>query len=435
MAVLEITCLGPLTVVVDGRPVAVGGPKQRAVLALLVLHTGEVVSVDQLAEVVWGSTAPRNPRAVLQVYLTNLRRSLAVEGPGSDVRLTNVGGGYRLSLPPDVTDLMRFDRLTRQAQERLQGADLTSAADLLRAAVALWHGPAFPDLTAAEYPPPGVVPIEERRLSAVEDLLELDLTLGRFAEVAARTGQLVAEHPFRERIRVARIMALYRCGRQAEALAACRATRRLLSDELGTEPGPDFAAAEQAVLHHDPRFGRSPARAEHGSGGGHVPAAPSSFVGRGDELADLHKLLIDGPVRLVTLTGPGGTGKTRLAMAAAAAAESTFADGVAWVALETITGPDRVAGVIARSLGLTAPPDGDLLSAIDPTSALAGCCWCWTTSSTSSRPGRSWPESCVPLLASSCWSPAARRWRSPASNASKYRSWPHRPPTHPRRWS
>lgn len=365
MAVLDIACLGPLTVSLDGRPVPVGGPKQRAVLALLVMHAEEVVPVDRLTDVVWGSTAPRNPRAVLQVYVTNLRRGLAVERADVGARLTNVGGGYRLSLPPDAADWMRFDRLTGQAEERLRGGELDAAADLLRAAVGLWHGPAFPDLVAAEYPPPELGRLEERRLSAIEDLLELDLTLGRSAEVAARSGQLVVEHPFRERIRVARIAALYRCGRQADALAACRATRRFLADELGTDPGPDFVAAEWAVLHQDPVLGRPPARPAHGSGGDHLPAAPTSFIGRADELADLHKLLIDGHVRLVTLTGPGGTGKTRLAMAAATAAGSGFADGVGWVALDTISGADRVPGLIAGSLGLTAPPGGDLVSAID----------------------------------------------------------------------
>lgn len=365
MAVLDIACLGPLAVTLDGCPVAVGGPKQRAVLALLALHAGDVVSVDQLTDVVWGATAPRNPRAVLQVYVTNLRRGLAVERPDVEARLTNVGGGYRLTLPPGAADWMRFDQLVRQAEERLRGTDLDAAADLLRAAVELWHGPAFPDLAAAEYPPPELGRLEERRLSAIEDLLELDLTLGRFAEVAARSGQLVTEHPFRERIRVARIVALYRCGRQGDALAACRATRRFLADELGAEPGPDFVTAEQAVLHQDPMFGRPPARAAHGADGDRVPAAASSLVGRAHELADLHKLLIDGHVRLVTLTGPGGTGKTRLAMAAATAVGSAFPDGVRWVSLETISGADRVPGTIAAALGLTPPPGGDLAVAID----------------------------------------------------------------------
>ena len=363
MSAVDIACLGPMTLKIDGRPVAVGGPKQRAVLAMLVLHVGEFVSVDQLTDVVWGTSPPRNPRGVLQVYVTNLRRMLGDDHSGSGARLANSGGGYRLSLDTDAVDWLRFDRLTQQAEKWLSCGELGHSADLLRSALELWHGSAFPDLTATEFPPPAISRLEDRRVNAIEDLLELDLATGRSAEVAARSAELVAEYPFRERIRIARVTALYRCARLGEALAACRAARQFLLDELGAEPGQDFIALEQAVLQQDPVRQRTPGETTR-AGIDRIPAAVSSFIGRTVELADLRTLLAEGHSRLITLTGPGGTGKTRLAMAAATAARPRFAHGVCWVALDAITGADRVAGAIAEELGLMASAGQDLLPVI-----------------------------------------------------------------------
>ena len=152
---------------------------------------------------------------------------------------------------------------------------------------------------AIEFPPPAISRLEDRRVTAIEDLLELDLAIGRSAEVSARSAELVAEYPFRERIRVAQVTALYRCGRQGEALAACRAARRFLLDELGAEPGRDLITLEQAVLRQDAVLLRTPKTGETtGAGTDRIPAAASSFIGRNGELADLRALLVEGNCRL-----------------------------------------------------------------------------------------------------------------------------------------
>lgn len=367
MGKLEIQCLGPLTVCVSGVPVAVGGRKQRAVLATLILHANQVVSLDYLTDIIWSSATPSNPRAVLQVYVANLRRALAVEGESqaeSPKRLESAGSGYRLSLSADEVDLLQFEDFTTAAAHQVHIGELASAAQSLRSALGLWRGPGFPDLRDGMVNPPELSELEERRLAATEDLLDLELALGDNAQVAARASRLVVEHPFRERMRIAQITALYRAQRQGEALAACRATRRFLSDELGADPGPEFREVETAVLRQDPALAARPG-VTRAARLNNLPGAPSSFIGRGDELVELHRLVADRPTRLITLTGPGGTGKTRLALATAAEVEQHFPDGVCWVALDAVGSPERVSTAIADALGVRPVSGEDMQKAVE----------------------------------------------------------------------
>lgn len=367
MGKLEIQCLGPLTVCVCGVPVAVGGRKQRAVLATLILHANQVVSVDCLTDIIWSSATPSNPRAVLQVYVANLRRALALERESqaeSPKRLESAGSGYRLSLSADEVDLLQFEDLTAAAAHQVHIGELASAAQSLRSALGLWRGPGFPDLRDGTVNPPKLSELEERRLAATEDLLDLELALGDNAQVAARASRLIVEHPFRERMRIAQITALYRAQRQGEALAACRATRRFLSDELGADPGPEFREVETAVLRQDPALAAQPG-VTRAARLNNLPGAPSSFIGRGDELVELHRLVAEGPTRLITLTGPGGTGKTRLALATAAEVEQRFPDGVCWVALDAVGSPERVSTAIADALGVRPVAGEDMQKVVE----------------------------------------------------------------------
>jgi predicted ATPase/DNA-binding SARP family transcriptional activator len=357
MTRLQVCGLGPLAVVVDGVAVAPGGPKQRALLSLLTLRANAVVGSDTLVDVVWGSDPPARPGPLLQVYAANLRRVLDPVRPGkANSRLLSAGGGYRLRIDPDETDLSDFDRLVTAAQVEVAAGDLTAAAALLADAVGLWRGPPFPDLTGAVAVQAELAALEDRQLAAVEDLLELNLALGQHLRVAAEATELIGRYPFRERLRAAQIAALYRGQRQGEALAACRAARRFLADELGAEPGPQLVELERAVLAQDPalqRPGSAGLRTRPRSRLDNLPTTISTFVGRADQLAELHELLGKRGPRLLTLTGPGGTGKTRLALAAAVQAQGRYDDGVCWVGLEPVADPAQVLAAVADALGVS----------------------------------------------------------------------------------
>jgi predicted ATPase/DNA-binding SARP family transcriptional activator len=362
---LQVLGLGPLEVLVAGQPVTLGGRKQRTVLALLALRANATVPVDTLVEAVWAGAAPDRPTSVLQVYAANLRRVLEPDrAKGANGRLVSAAGGYRLLVAPEEADVLVFERLVAEAGVSVEAGELAGAAAALRAAVALWRGPAFPDLVDAQDARAEVAALGERRLTAVEDLLELDLSLGGHAAVAVEAATLVADFPFRERLRAAQITALYRGQRQGEALAACRAARRFLADELGADPGPELLELERSVLASDPALlQKAPGSGRRRARLGNLPTPVSTFIRRDAELAELAQLLRHEGMRLLTLTGPGGTGKTRLALAAAASAEAAFEDGVCWVPLEAVPAAEQVLGAVAAALGVTSASPADLQDA------------------------------------------------------------------------
>jgi DNA-binding SARP family transcriptional activator len=242
---LEIRILGPLEALVDGTPVRLGGRRQRAVLAILVAQANEVVSVERLIDGVWGEAPPETAANVLQGYVSGLRKVL-----GRDTIATR-GRGYAVAVPDGTLDLDSFERhaATGMAEQSTGRAADSSAA--FAAALSLWRGPALSDLADL----PGVRPIaarlDELRLVALERRLESDLDCGRHAEAAAELEALIAEHPLRERLRALRMLALYRSGRQAEALDAFRAARAALVDELGIEPHAELHELERAILRQD----------------------------------------------------------------------------------------------------------------------------------------------------------------------------------------
>ena len=247
--------LGPLEVSEGDDPLPIGEGRQRAVLVLLLLHRNETVSSARLVDALWGETAPPTATKVLQNHVGQLRRALH-DREGS--RLRTRDHGYLLEVGDDELDVERFEQLVDVGGEALVDGRPADAAARLREALALWRGPALADVTYEEFARPEVVRLEERHAAAIEQRIDADLALGRHADLVAELEGLVASHPLRERLRAQLMVALYRCGRQAEALEAYGAARRALIDELGVEPGPALRDLHAAILRQDPEL--APAR-------------------------------------------------------------------------------------------------------------------------------------------------------------------------------
>jgi DNA-binding SARP family transcriptional activator len=271
---VEFRILGPLEVVEGGRPLTLGGPRQRALLAILLTRANEVVSNDRLIDELWGARPPRTATNALQYHVSRLRKTL---GP-SEAILTREPG-YLIRVAPDELDLLRFEQLVEEA--RRVPAD--HASRLLHDALSLWRGPALADLANEPFVQAEILRLEELRLAALELRIETDLAMARHRELVGELEVLVHEHPLRERPRAQLMLALYRSGRQAEALDLYREGRRLLVDELGIEPGVELQDLEKAILSHDPELS-SPAPAA-------IPPAHRGAIvvvaGDADELDEL----------------------------------------------------------------------------------------------------------------------------------------------------
>ncbi|MFD7444392.1 BTAD domain-containing putative transcriptional regulator [Streptomyces sp. NPDC059909] len=325
-----------------GRTLPVGGPRLRALLAALAGRAGRAASVGELVEEVWGGEPPHDAPAALQALVGRLRRVL-----GKDA-VESTPAGYRLAATPDDIDLYVFERLARTGTAQLDAGDPTAAAASLREALALWRGPAFADLPDGDL---GVRP-EAQRLAAVRQRIEADLRRGATDSLVPELEELISAHPYDETLRAQLIRALRAEGRHADALAAYEGVRRALAEGLGTDPGPELVALHQQML----QASAAPAPAPPTSPtppAGPLLAAPepegnlrprlTSFVGREREIHVIRTDLTRS--RLVTLTGPGGAGKTRLAEEAAA--------GAAWLAeLAPLDDPAAVPGAVLSALGL-----------------------------------------------------------------------------------
>jgi predicted ATPase/DNA-binding SARP family transcriptional activator len=344
---VEFRILGPLEVVAEAGVVALEAPKPRALLALLLLRANEPVSRDRLIEDLWAGRPPSTAAQSLRTYVFQLRKAL-----GRAV-IRTVPSGYELRASPESIDVHRFEDLLVEARSE---APLAAAATL-REALALWRGSALAEFAFEAWAQVEIARLEELRLEALEERIDADLALGRAADVVAEAEGLVAQHPLRERLRGQLMLALYRCGRQADALAAFRDGRRVLVEELGIEPGPALRELEHAILDQDPGLtplstapaGLVAARPTTG-----LHPRPTSFVGRTRELREVRTLLQDDDLRLVTLTGAAGSGKTRLALEAKGALEG-WAEAVV-VELAPVFDASLVAATVADRLGIRERP-------------------------------------------------------------------------------
>ncbi|REE98344.1 BTAD domain-containing putative transcriptional regulator [Thermomonospora umbrina] len=337
--------LGPLAVwTSDGRPVRIPEVKVRALLAELVVEAGRVVPADRLIDHLWGENLPSNPAGALQSRVSQLRRALDDAEPSARGLVVSRAPGYLLDAEPDAVDIGRFQGLLARTRT---AASPQERAMLLGDALALWRGPALIDFADEEFAGPEITRLEELRLTALEEQAEARLDLREHGQLADELGDLVARHPLRERLRAAHLRALYRAGRQNEALDGYRDLRERLADELGVDPGPELAALHQAILRQDPSLGAPPAEAPPSN----LPAPLSDLIGRSDAVGQVGALL--GAGRLVTLTGAGGVGKTRLAVEAARGLGAAYPDGVWLVELGSLpatAGRDEVADHVAATL-------------------------------------------------------------------------------------
>ena len=301
---MEFRILGPLDVRDGDQAVELAGGRQRALLALLIINANETVSTDRIVEELWGESSPQTAPKVIQNHVSQLRRALG------DGLLVTEGSGYRLQLEPGSVDVARFEELLAEGRRTLEQGNAEAAAGLFRESLELWRGSPLADVAFEPFAQAEIARLEERRLVAVEERIEADLALGKHDDLVGELEALIAKSPLRERIRAQLMLALYRSGRQSEALAAYQDARSTLVEELGIEPTRLLRDLHQKILNQDPGLDLAP------SAEGPPEAARGAFVGREAELSELLGGLEEallGQGRLFLLVGEPGIGKSRLA--------------------------------------------------------------------------------------------------------------------------
>jgi len=392
VAAVKFRILGSIEAEDNGLTLDLGGLRERALLAMFLLSANRVVSLDRLIEDLWSGSPPPHSMATLRVYVSRLRRVLGARAGD----LLTQASGYQLNVEGDQLDAVRFERLARAAEAEMAAGRADAAAVTLREALDLWRGPALSDVAEMAFAQADAWRLEEARLTALENRIDADLICGRHAGLVAELDGLAARHPLRERLTGQRILALYRCGRQAEALSAYGDLRARLAEDLGIDPSPDLRRLQERILRQDPDLDRHLAEARDGGDAARVvapaggasakppaasagddsaasrqpdaapvprlPTETTSFVGREAELGTIDELLRLS--RMLTLTGPGGSGKSRLALRSAALASGRYADGVWLVELAPISRPDLVVPTLALVLSAREEPGRTLLAGI-----------------------------------------------------------------------
>jgi DNA-binding SARP family transcriptional activator/tetratricopeptide (TPR) repeat protein len=391
---MEFRILGPVEVWDGARRLDLRGSKPRALLAVLLLHANQVVSTDHLVDQLWGEAPPPTARNLVQVAVSRLRQALhdRLGGNAPAPVLATRPSGYLLRVEPGELDLDRFEGLTAEAQRAIADGDLEGSAERWRAALALWRGPALAGASTEALQRTVVPRLEEARLMALEERLEVELGLGRHAQLVGELEALVASHPDRERLCRQLMLALYRSGRRARALAVYRSTRRLLAEELGLEPSPALQQLERAILRADPALSPpAPATADRqaasaaATSGRTASPAPcqlppdiGDFTGREEPLTRVRGLLGREPSSTATsvvvcaISGAAGVGKTALAIHAAHQLAERFPDGQLYVNLQGATSglrPLHPLGVLGRFLRALGVEGGAIPTDLDEAAA------------------------------------------------------------------
>ena len=349
---MQYGILGPLEVRPERDPVVLGGPRQRAALARLLVDVGRVVSSDALVDAVWPGGPPATAVKTLQKYIAELRKVLP---PGV---LRTQGGGYALTVSYDEVDARSFENLVSEADRAARAGELRRAANVLETAEGLWRGEVLADFPDAEFAWRERARLGELRRSAWETALEVGLAAGRYSQVAAKAAELVEQEPLRERLWTALMTALAATGRTPEALRCYQRYRRLLGEELGLEPSAQLRALEDRIV----RGEIEPPAGVQGQAAHNLPVPLTSFVGRSKLRVDLATAV--GQDRLVTLIGIGGSGKTRLALQVASEAVPGFPGGAWLIELAPVTEASQVVRAVADVLGIPAPSDRDLVDVV-----------------------------------------------------------------------
>ena len=360
---MEIRLLGAFTVDADDGARPLGGLRQRAVLAALAVHANEVVSIDRLADDVWSGEPPRSAVATLQRYVSHLRKAL----DGLPVTIETRGPGYVLDVAPELLDTWCFERLIEAARD-LYSTDPQGAIDRVDEALAYWRGAPLADFAYEEFAQPEVARLEALHLSALEVRNDAALALGRARDIVAELESLVAQHPLREGFRGQLMRALHASGRRADALRVYSEGRDVLVEELGLDPGPELQRLEHAILLEVPSLEtiEDPSAVPT-----NLPVETTTFVGRSRDIAEVTERLDRS--RLVTLTGPGGSGKTRLALRVASERSGDFPDGVWLVELGALASGEHVAREVANQLGVLEEKGADATQLIVASLAAKQC--------------------------------------------------------------
>jgi predicted ATPase/DNA-binding SARP family transcriptional activator len=364
--------IGPIEAVEGDERLALGGRTQLALFAFLLLNANRAISIDVLNGAVWGSArSARDSR--LKMAIARLRHALEPANTNGEPRLQAVAGGYMLSIEPGELDTNCFQARVEDGRRAFAAGDPARARELLDDALRLWRGRPLAEVEFLDFVQAEIRRLEELRLTAIEARADAELALGRHEQLIPELDALLTEQPTRERVAAQLMLALYRCGRQPDALEVYQRIRAHLTGEFGLEPGPALRKLQADVLGHAPSLDATAENQSNEPGGGSslpapadepprsdvLPAAPSSTIGRRELVRAVCAMLAEPDARLLTLTGPGGVGKTRVALEVAHALRREFPDGTYWVELAGVARPDDVGSSLLRALAaIPAPGEG-----------------------------------------------------------------------------
>ena len=366
MGVSAFRVLGPIEAWSEETRLPLGGPQQMKLLAFLLLNANRAVSADAVIDAVWGPGRDGGLKR-LQMAIMRLRKALEPLDADGKSLLQTVGGGYLLSIASDELDAAVFAQRIQDGRRTLGDGDSVRAGELVGQALELWRGPPLAEVAFEDFVQAEIRRLHELRLVALETRIDADLQQGRHSELVAELEVLFGEQPTRERLAAQLMIALYRSGRQTDALEIYQRTRAHLADQLGLEPGPALRELQNRILKQDRTLsepvnikqqktvGASPSGRRDNDI--RLPCSPSTFVGRSSEVADVTALLRRGETRVLTLTGAGGIGKTRLALRVAAGSAGRYRDGAAFVGFAEINDPDLIVPAICEALRLDADND------------------------------------------------------------------------------